>query len=367
MLMSKKTMNFKCVIIITALLFASCANNTRKEQTKANQPEKPVASDDDKELLEKAQMAFKPLPDVADKNMENVITDERVHLGKLLFYDTRLSKTGNNSCNSCHNLATFGVDNQPTSDGDAGKLGDRNSPTVLNAALHTAQFWDGRAKDVEQQAGMPILNPVEMAIPNEAFLVSRLKEIDLYKKLFKQAFPNDKEPITYKTLRKSIAAFERTLMTPSRFDDYLNGDVFALSNKEREGMEVFIDAGCTQCHLGVGVGGSTFQKFGKFGDYRTMVKITKEDEGKKNVTKDEADKDVFKVPGLRNIEKTFPYFHNGSVRTLPEAVKIMGKLQLNKDLSEEEIQSIVTFLKSLTGKVPENVKIDTEIMALNKK
>jgi cytochrome c peroxidase len=343
-------------IHITAiLLLASSCGNNKSEQVKSVEPDKPIASDYDKELLDKAQGAFKPLPEVADKNMENVITDERVKLGKTLYFDTRLSKTGNNSCNSCHNLVTYGVDNQPTSKGDAGKLGDRNSPTVLNAAFHTAQFWDGRAKNVEEQAGMPILNPVEMAIPNEAFLVSRLKEIDLYKKLFKEAFPNEKNPITYVTLRKSIAAFERTLITPSKFDNYLNGDVFALSNEEREGMNTFIETGCTQCHLGATLGGNMFQKFGKYADYRSVVKNLKDDEGRKKITKDEADKDVFKVPGLRNIEKTGPYFHNGSIANLPEAVKIMAKLQLNKDLTEEQIKSIVTFLKTLTGKLPEEV------------
>ena len=349
-------------LVSMILLVYSC--NSKPEQPTVSKPYKPIASNYDKELLDKAQSAFKLLPELADKNMENVITDERIKLGKILFFDTRLSKTGHNSCNSCHNLATYGVDNQPTSDGDAGKTGDRNSPTVLNAALHTAQFWDGRAKDVEEQAGMPILNPLEMAIPNEAFLVNRLREIDLYKKLFKQAFPNEKEPITYKTIRKSIGAFERTLMTPSKFDDYLNGDVFALSNEEREGMNTFMQVGCTQCHLGVSIGGNMFQKFGKYSDYRSMVKITKDDEGKKKITKSDIDKDVFKVPGLRNVEKTAPYFHNGNVSSLPEAVKIMGKLQLNKDLSEEEIKSIVIFLKTLTGKLPENVTKSPELLGV---
>jgi cytochrome c peroxidase len=340
-------------IAATLLLASSCINN-KSEQVKPLAPTKPIASEYDKALLSKAQEAFKPLPDVADKNMENVITDERVKLGKALYFDTRLSKTGNNSCNSCHNLATYGVDNQPTSKGDAGKLGDRNSPTVLNAAFHIAQFWDGRAKNVEEQAGMPILNPVEMDIPNEAFLVNRLKEIDLYKKLFKEAFPTEKNPITYKTLCKSIAAFERTLVTPSKFDDYLNGDVFALNTEEREGMNVFMETGCTQCHLGATLGGGMFQKFGKFADYRSVIKNTKDDdEGRKKISKNEADKDVFKVPSLRNIEKTWPYFHNGSVANLSEAVKIMAKLQLNKDLTEEQIKSIVTFLKTLTS--PEKV------------
>ncbi|MEO8759653.1 MAG: cytochrome c peroxidase [Bacteroidia bacterium] len=357
-------MKNKFVFISSVLLLvSSCGNHA--EQNIPVQPTKPVASDYDKELLDKAQGAFKSLPELADKNMQNVITDERVNLGKILYFDTRLSKTGNNSCNSCHNLATYGVDNQATSKGDAGKLGDRNSPTVLNAALHTAQFWDGRAKDVEEQAGMPILNPVEMAIPNEAFLVNRLREIDLYKKLFKDAFPNEKNPINYITLRKSIGAFERTLITPSKFDDYLNGDVFALNDEEREGMKIFIETGCTQCHLGATLGGNMFQKFGKFADYRTEVHVTKEDEGKKNVTKDIADKDVFKVPSLRNIEKTGPYFHNGNITNLNEAVKIMAKLQLNKNLSDAEVTSIVVFLKTLTGNLPDDVKKAPSLLSSN--
>ncbi|HEX7412872.1 MAG TPA: cytochrome-c peroxidase, partial [Bacteroidia bacterium] len=173
-------MKNKFIYIVSIALVVSACNN-KSEQTTPTQQTKPIASENDKELLDKAQGAFKPLPDLADKMSNNVITDERVRLGKILYFDTRLSKTGNNSCNSCHNLATYGVDNEATSKGDAGKFGDRNSPTVLNAALHFVQFWDGRAKDVEEQAGMPILNPVEMAIPNEAFLVSRLREIDLYK------------------------------------------------------------------------------------------------------------------------------------------------------------------------------------------
>ena len=339
----------------TVFLFAAC-NNDKPEQKTTPQETKPVASQVDKDLLDKAQSIFKVLPAQADCTISNVVTNERVTLGKILFFDTRLSKTGNNSCNSCHNLANYGVDGQATSDGDAGKRGDRNSPTVLNAALHVAQFWDGRAKDVEEQAGMPILNPIEMAIPNEAFLINRLKDIEAYKKLFKDAFPNEKNPITYVTLRKSIAAFERTLMTPSKFDDYLNGDVFALNDEERAGLNVFMETGCIQCHSGAAVGGSMFQKFGVFADYRAAIKSTVNDEGKKNVSKAETDKDIFKVPSLRNIEKTGPYFHNGSVSDLNEAVKIMAKLQLNKDLNAEDVKSIVVFLKALTGNLPEDVK-----------
>jgi len=355
--MKKKFIGVACL----ALVAGSC-NNNKPEQTTSAQPAKPVISNYDKELLDNARNVFKSLPRPVES--DNAISDEKVKLGKILYYDTRLSKTGNNSCNSCHNLATYGVDNKSTSDGDAGKLGDRNSPTVLNAALHTSQFWDGRAKDVEEQAGMPILNPVEMAIPSEAFLVSRLNKIDAYKKLFKEAFPNEKNPITYHTLRQSIAAFERTLITPSKFDDYLYGDIFALSEEERQGLNTFMEVGCTQCHQGTTIGGNMFQKFGVFADYRTVIHSTKEDEGRKKITKDEADKDVFKVPGLRNIEKTGPYFHNGSVKDLAEAVKIMGKIQLNKNLSPKQVTSIVSFLKTLTGNLPEDVKKAPDLVSV---
>jgi cytochrome c peroxidase len=274
----------------------------------------------------------------------------------MLYYDTRLSKDGKNSCNSCHNLATFGVDNLPTSPGDKGINGNRNSPTVLNASLHAFQFWDGRAKDVEEQAGMPILNPVEMNIPSEKFLVDRLKGISLYQDLFKAAFPDKPNPITYENLRISIAAFERTLVTPSRFDQYLAGKTDALSVHEKRGFLAFNTIGCTSCHSGALLGGTMLQKSGVFGNYWDFTGSTYHDEGRAEVTKNEVDKYMFKVPSLRNVEKTYPYFHDGSVKDLSEMVKIMCKMQLKYELSEEETSNIVAFLKSLTGDIPEQFK-----------
>lgn len=334
-----------------ALLF-SCGPADKNPEVK--QPGEKIVSNVDKELLEKAQAMFGVLPAEATVTEGNVLSPERIALGKMLYFDTRLSKTGNNSCNSCHNLSKYGVDNEPTSEGDAGKRGDRNSPTVLNAALHFVQFWDGRAKDVEEQAGMPVLNPVEMAIPNESFLVNRLKEVSDYQAAFSRAFPGDKTPVSYTNIRKAIAAFERTLVTPSRFDKYIAGDVFVLSEEERDGLNLFIETGCNQCHVGSTVGGTMFQKFGRFADYREYAKGA-DDPGKMKVTKNEADKDIFKVPSLRNIEKTGPYFHNGSVAGLDEAVRIMAKVQLNKDLDQKQVSSIVTFLKALTGELPAGV------------
>lgn len=246
---------------LAGIFVYACGGNNNTQQAEA------VKKDSsEKALLALAQGIFKPLPQVAE-NADNPISEEKVALGKLLYFDTRLSKTGNNSCNSCHNLATYGVDNEPTSPGDAGKRGNRNSPTSLNAALHAIQFWDGRAKDVEEQAGMPILNPAEMAIPNEAFLEKRLAEVALYQEKFKAAYPNDAKPINYKNIAKAIACFERTLVTPSKFDSYLKGDVNALTEQEKKGMQTFINSGCTACHSGATLGGTTLMKFGLLNDH----------------------------------------------------------------------------------------------------
>lgn len=253
-------------------------------------------------------------------------------------------------------LGHLWVDNEVTSVGDAGKRGGRNSPTVLNAALHAFQFWDGRAKDVEEQAGGPILNPIEMAIPSKEFMVKKLKEVALYQKQFAAAFPNDKDPITYANLTKAIAAFERTLITPSRFDKYLGGDQSALTADEKNGLQTFVKSGCTACHIGATLGGTMFQKFGLVNDYRPLTGSKGNDQGRKDLTKQDADRDMFKVPSLRNITKTHPYFHDGSVADLATAIKVMGKAQLNKDLTDAEISSIVTFLNTLEADVPDAAK-----------
>lgn len=301
-------------------------------------------------LLQLAQKTFKKLPVTADIN-SNPLTPEKIKLGKVLFFDSRLSMTGKNSCNSCHNLATYGVDNLPTSVGDAGKNGNRNSPTVFNAALQNMQFWDGRAANVEEQAGMPILNSVEMAIPHKGFLINRLSSIKIYQDLFKAAFPNDKKPITYDNLQKAIGAFERTLLTPSRFDRYMAGYTNALTTEEKLGLKVFAESGCTSCHNGVNIGGGSMQKFGLVTDYRSLISSRVDDEGKKQVSQKAQDKDIFKVPGLRNVAGTYPYFHNGAIANLDSAVKIMARVQVNRKLSGVQVKQIVAFLNSLSGKV----------------
>jgi cytochrome c peroxidase len=334
--------------LLTVGLLTAC-NSEPAQDIKEQKEEGPS------ELLIKAQQLFSKLPQIAE-NPDNELSDEKIALGKALYFDKRLSKDNTISCNSCHNLNTHGVDNLSFSPGNDGTLGGRNSPTVLNAALHSTQFWDGRAKDVEEQAGGPILNPVEMAMPNEKAVINKLIKIEEYKTLFAKAFPNDKNPITYVNLQKAIGCFERKLITPSKFDTYLAGDESALTSNEKYGLELFISNGCTACHSGNALGGQLFQKFGATANYWEHTNSKKIDEGKFELTKNEADKYVFKTPSLRNVEKTFPYFHDGSVEKLEDAVKIMAKVQLNKELYDEEVADLVAFLKTLTGEVPAEFK-----------
>lgn len=222
----------------------------------------------------------------------------------------------------------------------------------MNAGLHIAQFWDGRAKDLVEQAKGPILNPVEMAMPSEEAVVKKISAIKEYQELFSKAFPEGKNAITYENIAKAIAAFESTLITHDRFDDFLNGKSNALTKEEINGLKTFIEVGCIQCHNGALHGGNSYQKMGRMNPYENT-----KDLGRYNVTKKEEDKYFFKVPSLRNVALTAPYFHDGKVQTLEEAVKKMAYLQLNKNLTEEEVQSIVTFLKALRDKSREKNKL----------
>lgn len=334
------------LLLISTIVLISCGGGQE-----ANNAEE-VVEDEFAGLQAKSTAFFGQLPSSAP-NEVNPSSEAKILLGYTLYFDNRLSKEGNISCNSCHNLATYGVDNLPTSPGDDGTLGDRNSPTVLNAALHISQFWDGREPDVEAQAGGPVLNPVEMAMPDEAFVMDRLKDIDGYKELFANAYPGEEDPYTYKNLKNAIGVFERELITPSKFDKYQSGDVSALSSAEQKGLQTFIDQACITCHMGNLLGGAMYQKMGLFGNYAETIGSDHDDLGRFTITENENDKYLFKVPSLRNIEKTAPYFHDGAVESLSESVKIMGKLQLNKDLTDEQVAEIVTFLKTLTGEVPE--------------
>ncbi|HHN73635.1 MAG TPA: cytochrome-c peroxidase [Acidobacteria bacterium] len=288
---------------------------------------------------------FAPLPEVME-SPANPITEEKVDLGRKLYYDTRLSKNQDVSCNTCHLLDNWGVDGKPTSAGHKGQLGPRNSPTVYNAAGQIAQFWDGREPDVEAQAKGPILNPVEMAMPSEEAVLRVVESIPGYVEEFAVAFPGQANPVTYDNLAKAIGAFERKLVTPSRFDAYLKGDGSALTATERRGLDKFIDVGCTTCHMGPYLGGNLYQKMGLVEPYPS------EDEGRSAVTGNEAEKYFFKVPGLRNVAKTGPYLHDGSIDSLEEVVRIMGRYQLGKTIKPDEVMDIVAFLGALTGDLP---------------
>lgn len=302
-------------------------------------PTRPTIAEDDLKGYE-ALPAFFPNPD-------NELTEEKVALGRMLFFEKRLSKNHDVSCNSCHMLDKYGVDNEPVSPGHKGQLGGRNSPTVYNAGGHIAQFWDGRAKDLEEQAKGPILNPVEMAMPDEATVVRTLKSIPGYVTAFKAAFPDAAKPVTYDNMAKAIGAFERKLVTPSRFDEWLEGDEDALTDQEVSGFAKFIKLGCPTCHVGPAVGGTTFQKLG-------LVKPwpDESDLGRFDHTGEDDDKMKFRVPSLRNVDKTGPYFHKGQITELREVVKKMAWHQLGQELTEEDVDDLVAFLKSLTGELP---------------
>lgn len=270
-----------------------------------------------------------------------------VELGKKLFFEPRLSKSGFISCNSCHNLSMGGTDNLKTSIGHNWQKGPINAPTVLNASLNVAQFWDGRAGTLKDQAGGPIANPGEMAF-SHALAVDVLSSIPAYKAEFKQVFKND--ALTIDEVTKAIAAFEETLVTPdSRFDRWLKGDKKALNKDELAGYQLFKSSGCTACHNGPAVGGNSFQKMGVVAPYTASSPA----EGRFAVTGKDADRFNFKVPTLRNVELTYPYFHDGEAATLTQAVDTMGRLQLGRQFTSVENAQIVAFLKTLTGKQPQ--------------
>jgi cytochrome c peroxidase len=267
-------------------------------------------------------------------------------LGKKLYFDPRLSKSGFISCNSCHNLSMGGTDNLTTSIGDKWQQGPINAPTVLNSSLNVAQFWDGRAADLKAQAGGPIANPGEMA-SSHTLAVDVLQSIPGYVREFKLVFNRDK--ITIDEVTQAIAEFEKTLVTPnSRFDQWLLGKADALTKNELDGYTLFKNSGCVACHNGQAAGGNSFQKMGLVEPYKT----TSAAEGRVAVTGKDADRFNFKVPTLRNIEMTYPYFHDGAAHTLAEAVDTMGRLQLGKKFSGDENARIVAFLKTLTGDQP---------------
>jgi cytochrome c peroxidase len=272
----------------------------------------------------------------------------KVELGKKLFFDARLSRSGFISCNSCHNLSRGGTDNIKTSIGDKWQQGPINSPTVLNSSLNLAQFWDGRAPDLKAQAGGPIANPGEMAF-SHTLAIDMLASIPAYVREFKLVFGKDKPDID--SVTAAIAEFEKTLVTPnSRFDQYLLGNKAALNKDELAGYKLFNTSGCVACHNGPNLGGNSFQKMGVVEPYKGN---TKDVQGRVAVTGKDADRFNYKVPTLRNVEMTYPYFHDGASDTLPQAVDVMGRLQLGKTFTKDENSQLVAFLKTLTGDQPQ--------------
>jgi len=320
---------------LAAILLSSCGNQ------EAATGGKQAAVTIDTNLL----AAFAPLPE--HMNREGVTPSKtQIDLGKRLYFETKLSLDGTLSCNSCHGLDTFGVDNAQFSSGVDGQLGGRNAPTVMNAAGHIAQFWDGRAADVEEQAKGPILNPVEMAMPDAESVVAVLQQDPTYVAAFAAAFPGEAEPLSYDNLGIAIGAFERQLVTPSPWDAFLAGDQNALTEGQKKGFLAFTKAACQTCHSGPYLGGHLYQKAGLVRPWPNQ-----EDRGRADVTGNKADEMVFKVPSLRNIAKTAPYFHDGSVATLEEAVKMMATYQLGVQVSDADVQAIVEFLGALTGEL----------------
>ncbi|MBN2906039.1 MAG: cytochrome-c peroxidase [Rhodobacteraceae bacterium] len=303
------------------------------------------------ELRDMALDYFEPLPSTIPQIADNRVTPEKIDLGKALFFDPRLSASGVFSCYSCHNLTTGGDDNMETSVGHGWQTGPRNSPTVLNAVLNIAQFWDGRADDLKAQAKGPVQAGVEMANTPEN-VVDTLNSMGQYVTWFETAFPDEETPVTFDNMARAIEAFEATLITPAPFDAFLNGDEMALTDEQKVGLELFVDKGCTTCHNGVNLGGNGYYPFGLVEKPGADI-LPETDKGRFQVTETAYDEYVFRAAPLRNIAVTAPYFHSGKVWDLKVAVQVMGIAQLGEEVSDDEADKIVAFLHSLTGEVPE--------------
>ena len=325
------------IIIISILIFAGISSG----------------SNGDEALLKQAKSIFGPLSQ-AMTSQKNPITPEKVKLGKILFYETRISVDGTVNCARCHSIGLYAADGLRKSIGNNCKVNPRNAPTILNAAGQISAHWIGNRADVEDQAKQAVIGPPSFGMPSYEAVENKLKELKGYMDLFKKAFPGEPNPITVDNFAKSIGAFERALVTPSAFDAFVKGDRNALTAPQKRGLKTFIETGCMTCHSSAYFGGQMYQKFGIFEPYWKHTKSEPVDEGRYAVTKNEADKYVFKVPIHRNVAKTAPYFHDGSIDKLEDAVWIMGKIQLGKDLNKSQLEEVVAFLKSLTGKIPED-------------
>lgn len=324
------------MIVILSLLIA-CSNEKTTETVN------PQITDAVTQVDRAKLGAFQPLPDnffVAGSEP----SPERIALGRRLFFETQLSANADMSCSTCHNVAKDGADEHKFSPGHKMHPVGRNSPTVFNAAGQVAQFWDGRAATVEEQALGPILAAGEMAMPDAETVVSVLREDPTYIAEFAKAFPGEKDSLTFQNVGVAIGAYERTLTTPSKWDDFLKGDDAALTDDEKRGLNAFIEVGCTGCHNGALLGGNTFMKLGLVRPWPNQS-----DSGRVSVTKNETDSMVFKVAGLRNVTETGPYFHDASAASLGEAISLMGQHQLGKELTPEQVLDIAAFLGSTKG------------------
>lgn len=311
----------------------------------------------DEDLMERAQARFKPIPTTIPEIKGKSFTPEKITLGRMLYFEPRLSASALISCNSCHNVGMGGADFQETSIGHRWQKGPRNAPTVLNSVFNIAQFWDGRAEDLKQQAKGPVQASVEMNNTPEA-TVRVLKSMPEYVALFKKAFPGMSDSVTFDTMAEAIEAFEATLLTPdSPFDLYLKGDQNVLSAEQKEGLAIYMDKGCVTCHGGINMGGQAYFPFGLVA--RPRAEIMAGDVGRYKITNTKSDEYVFKSPSLRNIALTPPYFHSGKVWDLPEAVRIMGTAQLGAALTAEEVDRITRFLRTTNGIQP---KVDYPIL-----
>ena len=352
-LLSWEKLHVKGVALLGLVLLAHGGCDSKPTQPAAQQAAKPsVANPSAAKAVEGVQVdaaklaLFQPLPEVMASE-SNPITEAKVSLGRMLFHETRLSVAGDISCNTCHLLDQFGAEPRRVSVGHEGQEGTRNSPSVYNAAGQIAQFWDGREPTVEAQAKGPILNPIEMAMPNEQAVIDRLAAIPEYVQQFQAAFPSDTPAMTYDNLAKAIGAFERKLVTPAPFDAFLKGDATALTDLQKRGLNTFLDVGCITCHMGPYLGGNLIHKLGLLKPWPDTT-----DQGRFEATGQDADRMMFKVPSLRNVAKTAPYFHDGREADLGEASRRMAEHQLGRNLDAQQIVAILAFFDALTGEIP---------------
>lgn len=329
---------------VAALTVAAC--NQQQPEHHAKRTLETAAAPAGVEIDSAKLAMYAPLPDVAESKT-NPVTEQKIALGRMLFYDERLSKAQNLSCYSCHKLEEYGADGQDFSAGHKGMKLGRNTPTVYGAALQFTQFWDGRAATIEDAIKGILLDADVMAEPNEKRIVDTLESMPEYVTAFKAAFPDVDKPITLDDTANAIGAFTRKLLTPSKWDRFLKGEKTALDDNEKKGFLKFVEVGCPTCHVGPLVGGTMYQVLGKEKPWPDQ-----KDKGRSAVTKSPSDDMTFKVAQLRDIEHTGPYFHDASGKSLDEAVKTMAEYQLKKQLSAEDTASIVTWLKTLTGTIP---------------